>query len=343
MMNFLKNKLFLLIFTIALNNCENAFSQDPHFSQYFSSPLTLNPAYTGKFNGAFRLSANHKNQWPSINNAFTTSTVSYDVSILNNHIGYYDTWGIGLLAVNDKTGNNFIKNNYYSVSTAYSKALDEDGRSQLTLGFQGTLAQKKLDLNGADFEDELNLDGFTGNTMEIFGANPSTINYVDLNVGILYALSTNDDNSFYVGASFYHVNKPNNSFQEGNSFLKHRTTIHGGSYLPIGLYSSFHASFMYQNQANASEFLGGGTVSYILNHNYERPTELYTGTWFRFGDAVIPYMALETKGVRFGFSYDINISSLKPASLRRGGAELSIIYIAPFNDPMKRKVNCPKF
>jgi len=333
----------LLMLTITFVNCDNTFSQDPHFSQYFSSPLTLNPANTGKFNGAFRLIANQKNQWPSINNAFTTSTVSYDFSILNNQIGYYDTWGVGILAVTDKTGNNFIKNNFYSLSTAYSKALDEDGRSQITLGFQGTYAQKRLDLTGADFADELNVDGFTGSTMESFGSNPSMVKYLDFNVGILYVLSTNDENSVYIGGSLYHVNKPSDSFQGGKSFLNPRTTLHGGTYLPIGLNSSLHASFIYQNQANASEFLGGAALSFNLNHNYEIPTELYTGVWYRIGDAIIPYVGIETKGVKFGFSYDINTSSLRPASISRGGSEISIIYTAAFKDPFKRKINCPKY
>jgi len=342
-MRYLRINIFLFFFTIILIIHEKAFSQDPHFSQYFSSPLTLNPAYTGKFNGAFRLTANQKNQWPTINNAFTTSTVSYDFSILDNKIGYYDTWGVGILAINDKTGNNFIRNNFYSLSTAYSKALDEDGRSQLTLGFQGTIANKRLDLSGADFADELTADGFTGNTLENFGSSPSVANYFDLNIGFLYALSTNDINSFYLGGSFYHVNKPNVSFQTGNSLLAIRTTLHGGTYLPIGSYSSLHASFIYQNQANASEFLGGAAFSFNLNHNYESPTELYTGAWFRAGDAIIPYLGIETKGIRLGFSYDINISSLRPASISRGGSEISIIYIAPFKDPFKRKINCPKY
>jgi type IX secretion system PorP/SprF family membrane protein len=342
-MHYLRFSLLLFFLTIAFINGEKAFSQDPHFSQYFSSPLTLNPAYTGKFNGAFRLTANHKNQWPTINNAFTTSTVSYDFSILDNQIGYYDTWGVGILAVNDKTGNNFVKNNFYSLSTAYSKALDEDGRNQITLGFQGTMANKRLDLIRADFADELTVDGFTGNTLEVFGSNPYSVNYLDLNIGFLYALSTNDDNSIYVGGSFYHLNKPSDSFQGGNSSISQRTTLHGGTYLPIGSYSSLHASFIYQNQANASEFLGGAAISYNLNQNYETPTELYTGAWFRIGDAVIPYLGIETKGIRLGFSYDINISSLRPASIGRGGSEISIIYIAPFKDPLKRKINCPKY
>jgi type IX secretion system PorP/SprF family membrane protein len=342
-MRYLRINIFLFFFTTALIKHEKVFSQDPHFSQYFSSPLTLNPAYTGKFNGAFRLTANQKNQWPTINNAFTTSTISYDFSILNNQIGYYDTWGVGILAVNDKTGNNFIKNNFYSLSTAYSKALDEDGRSQLTLGFQGTMSNKRLDLSGADFADELTADGFTGNTLEVFGSNPANANYFDFNVGLLYALSTNDENSIYVGGSFYHINKPSDSFQGGNSSVKPRMTLHGGTYLPIGSYRSLHASFIYQNQANASEFLGGAALSFNLNHNYESPTELYTGTWFRIGDAIIPYLGIETKGIRLGFSYDINISSLRPASISRGGSEISIIYIAPFKDPFKRKINCPKY
>ena len=40
-------------------------AQDPHFSQFFASPLTLNPAFTGKFDGSWRLAANHRDQWHS--------------------------------------------------------------------------------------------------------------------------------------------------------------------------------------------------------------------------------------------------------------------------------------
>ncbi|HOA38555.1 MAG TPA: type IX secretion system membrane protein PorP/SprF, partial [Flavihumibacter sp.] len=46
--------LTLGLFTTALK------AQDPHFSQFFASPLTLNPAYTGKFNGTVRVSGNYR-------------------------------------------------------------------------------------------------------------------------------------------------------------------------------------------------------------------------------------------------------------------------------------------
>ena len=35
-------------------------AQDPHFSQFFASPLTLNPAFTGKFDGLFRVAGNYR-------------------------------------------------------------------------------------------------------------------------------------------------------------------------------------------------------------------------------------------------------------------------------------------
>jgi hypothetical protein len=42
-------------------------AQDLHFSQFFNSPLTTNPANTGFIPDAdFRLGANYRNQWSTI-------------------------------------------------------------------------------------------------------------------------------------------------------------------------------------------------------------------------------------------------------------------------------------
>src|ERR1700712_3430420 len=96
-------------------------AQDPHFSQFFASPLTLNPALTGKFDGNLRIAGNYRNQWPTINNAFTTPTISADFTILNNRLPENDRWGLGILAVTDKQADGVLKNSYYSISTAYHK------------------------------------------------------------------------------------------------------------------------------------------------------------------------------------------------------------------------------
>jgi hypothetical protein len=119
--------------------------------------------------------------------------------------------------------------------------------------------------------------------------------------------------------------------------------LHGGTYFPIGQYGFFHASIMHQVQGAAKETIAGGAFSYNMGSSFENPLELYAGAWYRLGDALIPYMGIEVNHFRIGVSYDINTSTLRPASISRGGTELSIIYINPFSDPLKRKINCPKF
>src|SRR4051812_36563509 len=158
-----------LLFTcILLSAVLMTRAQDPNFSQFFVSPLTLNPALTGKFDGVFRIAGNYRNQWPSINNAFVTATASVDASVLKNRIPEFDQFGVGVMAFTDKSGNGVLQHNYIALSTAYHKALDENGYHQIGLGFQGTYVSKTLDRTGLKFEDMLRSDGFTGLTSESF-------------------------------------------------------------------------------------------------------------------------------------------------------------------------------
>jgi type IX secretion system PorP/SprF family membrane protein len=332
--------LCLAVLFSALNGLR---AQDPHFSQFFASPLTLNPAYTGKIDGSFRVAGNYRNQWPTINNAFTTATASIDFPILSNILPANDVWGVGIMGLNDRSGNKILNNNFLTLSTAYHKGLDENGYHQISIGFQGTLANKRLDISRADFQDELTSLGFTGVTSEIFNNQQVVVNYFDLNTGIMYYGTTNGSNNFYAGVSVYHVNRPAESFQGGAFVLEPRVTVHGGGYFPVGQYKTFHGSVLHQRQAGANETVLGGAMAFNVNYSEDNPIELYTGLWYRFNDAFIPYIGMEISGFRIGFSYDINNSSLNTASNSRGGTEFSLIYIRKPADPSMKKLNCPKF
>jgi type IX secretion system PorP/SprF family membrane protein len=318
-------------------------AQDPHFSQFFSSPLTLNPAFTGLFDGDFRVAGNFRNQWPTINNAFTTATASVDFSVLKNRLPENDRWGVGVLALNDQSANKILNNNHYSISTAYHKGLDENGYHQLTIGFQGTFTSKVLDVSGADFEDELTALGFTGVTSEVFSNQRVAINYFDLHTGILYSGTTNGENNFYLGASVYHVNRPNESFMGGNFILEPRLTIHGGGRIPLGTYRAIHGSLIHQRQGGANETVLGAAMSFNINQDEYNPVDLYAGAWYRLRDAAIPYVGVEFGSFRVGFSYDVNMSNLRTASQRRGGTELSLIYVRRPVEEWRRRLHCPKF
>jgi type IX secretion system PorP/SprF family membrane protein len=336
-------KKLLLTVTICGALVGDVFAQDPNFSQFFASPLTLNPALTGKFDGNYRLALNYRNQWPTINNAYTTATASFDIGILKDKIPENDQFGIGLLAFTDKAGAGALNNNYAGLSLSYHKALDENGYHQLGAGFQGVYTNKRLNTDKLTFEDQLTPFGFTKVTSEIFDARQVNVSYFDLNAGVLYNGTTNGYNNFYLGASMYHINRPKETFQGGSYYLSSRVTLQGGGKIPVGQYNFLHFSANYSMQAKAHNTMIGGAYAMNLNGDVDDPTNLYLGSWFRLGDAAIPYIGLEFGDIHLGFTYDVNISSLKPGSNGRGGAEISMIYIKKPVDPNTRKLNCPKF
>jgi|APDOM4702015023_1054809.scaffolds.fasta_scaffold08348_2 type IX secretion system PorP/SprF family membrane protein len=339
-------KKFILTLLLSVSLATITLAQDPHFSQFFASPLTLNPAYTGKFDGLFRIAGNYRNQWPSISNAFTTKTASADFHLMKNYLSDIDRWGIGGLFMNDQSGNGALTTNVFSLSTAYHKGLDEDGYHQIGVGFQGSYTDKRLNVNILDFEDELTALGFTGATSEIFPQSGLQIKFVDINAGILYNGSTNGYNNFYLGSSMYHINRPKETFQGGQYYLPSRTTVMAGGRLPTNQYNAFHFSTNYSMQSGANNFILGGAYAMNLNYDEENPVNVYMGAWARFNnvsDALIPYIGLEFGDVQIGATYDVNISSLQPASNSKGGIELSLIYIKKPVDRSLKKLNCPKF
>ncbi len=332
----------LLALLILLSFGYHARAQDPHFSQFFSSPLTLNPALTGKFDGTIRVAGNYRNQWPALGNVYTTYTASVDFKIMKNHIPETDTWGVGILALKDQAGGNILTNNYLAVSTSYHKSLDEDGFQQIGIGFQGTYGQKRLDNSKLYFEDMLTPFGFTGVTQEVFYNQNLDVNYFDMNAGILYSGSSTGDDNYYIGASMYHINRPKESFMGADWSIGTRTTIHAGGYFPIADNVTLHTSGIFQVQNKATETVIGAAAAAAIDQASINPSNVYFGAWYRFKDAIIPYVGLEFAGLRIGASYDINTSSLRSASQSRGGMEFSLIYVKKPSEGGKG-IPCPKF
>lgn len=316
-------------------------AQDPHFSQFFASPLTLSPAFTGKIDGTYRLAGNYRNQWPAFNRAFNTTTFAVDFPILRNTIAYNDILGVGIMGFSDQSANSTVKFNYLTLSTAFHKGLDEDGYQQLGAGFQATYANMMVNVANLKFEDQLTPFGFTGTTTELFDNSTLQTSYWDLNAGILYTGSTSDQNNFYAGVSMYHINRPKQQFTGALYLMNPRTTFHAGGYFPVGQSSTIHLSGLHSTQAGAAETVVGGAWQYVVDESTERPTSVYFGSWYRFNDAIIPYIGLEFSDFRIGASYDVNTSSLKPASQARGGMEISLIYTR--RPPDSRGMPCPKF
>ena len=331
-------KLVLFIAVLLVHGY--SYAQDPHFSQFFASPLTINPANTGNFSGSLRAALNSRTQLPEFNNPYATKTLSLDAPILKKYIKEDDKLSVGILILSDQSGNKLLNDNNIAASVSYSKALDENANHSIALGFQVNYSMYRFDPLKANFEDQLTAGGFTGSSAEMILGNNFTKNTTDINAGILYTGSTSDNNIFYVGASYYHFAKPTVGFITPTYFTNSRINIHGGAYFSLSDAASLHTSFQYQKQGQTNELLVGGAFSYYLGT--ENGLELYAGLWSRVKESMIPYVGLEWNHIRAGFTYDMAAGTTLASSRFYQSSEFSLIYILD-NKSKAFKLRCPKF
>src|SRR5262245_59797510 len=80
-----------------------SYAQDTHFSQYNATPMSINPALTGIYDGTARFTNNYRSQWGALGPAYTTiySSVDFPLGKAKSKNHYF---GIGVMVNSDKAG-----------------------------------------------------------------------------------------------------------------------------------------------------------------------------------------------------------------------------------------------
>lgn len=328
-------------------------AQDIHSTQYFASPLTLNPANTGLVQCDLRAAINYRQQWNSVSpNPYTTIIASYDMATMKGKLGNGDALGIGVAAYYDKAGAGSYTNLTIGPSIAYHKALGSEKQHTLSLGVQGVMVQKAIDFNKLTFEDQFDVatGGTPYTTQEQFGNTDLT--YPDFAAGLMYSGKVSEHATAYAGFSTYHLTAPVETFLKNGSQHKiHRryTAYLGGSF-DLNENMVLYASGLFQQQAKATETVLGAAVGFVLNPGYDaeykKGTVIYLGGWYRFGDAIAPYVSLAWTKFQLGLSYDITTSNFTTATGGNGAMELTLIFngcINPREKTPRYNFTCPKF
>ena len=117
------NKIKILILACSLLPVF-AQTQDLHFSQFFNSPLTTNPANTGFIPDAdYRIGANYRNQWSSIMaTPYKTISVFGDAQVMRDRLE--NGWlGLGAVLLSDQAGTGSLTSTKIYGSLAYHQML----------------------------------------------------------------------------------------------------------------------------------------------------------------------------------------------------------------------------
>ena len=326
----------------------SASAQDIHFSQYSTSPLTLNPALTGNINGMFRVAFNYRNQWftiPVLNSVapYQTYQASFDMPLLRERLGN-DGLGVGGSFYADKAGDGALTTYSGMASIAYHKAVDRYGKGRISLGIQAGVVSKQVKITDLIFESQLDNFGWNPAASNGESFTNKAILYPDVAVGAMWTHAPKEMLRYYVGFSMNHLSRPKESFLgDETNRLNYRYNMNAGAeiFLDRDYAFSISPTFLFMLQGNAQQYNFGLGLNYWVNDNIA----VFGGGWYRVKDAVILNLGVEVYNARIGVSYDINHSNLRAASKAQGALELSVVYIFKKERPssIQYEKYCPNF
>ncbi len=310
---------FLLILAFLAAFSSKIAAQDAEFSQFFASPLQLNPAFAGS---AFapRAGIQYRHQWANIPTAYTTYSATYEQQLERLRSG------IGFVVQGDNQGEGIYKNT--RAGAIFSYRLPLTSSLDIKFGVEAGMHQSNLNWDKLVFPDQLDI--LTGPTVPSGEIQPEQLSRtsLDLSTGLLVS-----GEKMYGGLSLKHLNTPETSLLPNAAnptnvaFLPMRLTIHAGTEFTIQEgnrlqpESFVSPNFLYvrqgnQGQVNVGAYLGLGPM--------------FGGLWWRhsFGnsDAAILLFGVRQGVFKLGLSYDMTISGLNG---RTGGtfeASLGVLF-----------------
>lgn len=344
-------------------------AQDAMFSQFYANPLYLNPAFAGS-NVCPRISLNFRDQWPSMQGTFISSTASFDE--------HFDkiSGGVGLLLFQDRAGENGGSINTYAISPMYAFKAKVSKKFTLRLAVQADFQTKQLNWDNLVFGDMIDPRyGVVYQTSESHGA-LSRWNF-GLSAGLMGYTP-----HFYFGYAAHHIVTASlDGSNEGFSFLNDndgnkmyemnpvKHTVHVGAHFDLKRKSkidhtfgdiSISPNFIWQHQRPFNYFNTGLYLNFypFTVGAWYRCAPMYTYTYttvengketihtekYGLSDAFIVMFGVEYNWLKVAYSYDFTIGQL--ANVATGGAhEVSLQLLLPCPEKHKaiKDLNCPSF
>ena len=279
----MKKIKLLAVIVFVLISTSNLFAQDPSFSQFFSSPLNINPALTANINADWRLISNLRDQWLGPASPYVTGTISFDRKIFQNKVPNvdeeYNIIGVGAMLMYDKAFSGIVKSSYASLNLSYNIKLAEYGETthRLEAGFGASYGNRRVDFSSVDFEEQFTGFGFNRNLPTGETALSNMKPYVSASAGVTYSATTEKSN-FDVGVAAFHLNKPRQTFlKDDKEFLPMRKVAHANFETFINERTVFNANAIYQFQKEANYLSVGGAYPLISEIRYKAPVSINIG------------------------------------------------------------------
>ncbi len=301
------------------------FGQDAHFSQFYTTPLLLNPGMTGHIEGKYRLNLNYKRQWVGVqkNGLYNTPAISFDFNARTKKDARH-SFGLGLAVVNDLgSSDNRLSNLNAILSGGGHFNIDKNEKHFISLGIGGGISHRRLKQENMTFASQFNgqiLDQAlpSGEQME-----NTAFSNIETRVGLVYAAYPSAKTMLKIGGSVMHVAKMKESVYGLSDERPYRYTGHMEMYYSINPKIAIQPYLLFMSQANAMEIVGGSNVHFTFGFD----NAFFIGAGYRYNDAAIGTIGLDFKNMRVGLSYDVTTTDLGGVTRGNSDFEISFQYI----------------
>ncbi len=327
----------LLSFSVSVLLFGAVYAQDIHFTQTAQTPLLINPAAAGVYDGWERVIVNHRNQWLGSGTQFMTTNLAADVNLGKSRLNDKAHVGVGALFYNDIGGD--AKWGMQKVALNLSGILPAGNGHIFSAGIQGGYAFRNADLSRLTYSSQWTGTNFDQSIVTGDANSDASFNYMDAAAGLFYtydagqnSFQRNNDFKLQLGFSGYNLNRPMLKYVNVDGDRLYRKWV-GHANVVAEL-----AGTRWAIDGSAVQFIQGPhyetILGMMLRYRFSDGTKITGhfqdayfgfGTYFRFRDAVAPTIMVDWRGFKFGISYDVTISALRKA-YSGGSLEFSLSY-----------------
>ena len=319
----MKRTLFFVVCSMLFIIQQPAAQTDPHFTQNYTYPMYINPAMVGQSDGDYRISAIYRSQWSAIGNPYRTTGLSADASTNNN-------LALGVNILNQSAGDGGF--NYFNAyaSVAYTGIrFGKNENHHIIFAMQAGVLNRRVDQTKFKWGEQWNpITGYNASNATTESFSKTSATSLDIGTGVLYYDASADKKyNIFGGASFYHINKPADPIVSTLSTelntIPLRYTLNGGVSVNLTEGTNIIPNILYNRQGNAKELILGLYAQKMVNEE----TTIMAGGYYRYKDAIAPYIGVDYKNFLVGVSYDVNTSKLGAMTRNVNSFELTFSYI----------------
>ncbi len=321
-------KFFYLLFTfLIVQFCviKPLIAQDPNFSQFFSSPLSISPALAGNGDNKWRAMASFRNQSLGFGTNYNTKSVSADGKIyqLPESPSYI---GLGVMFMQDDALEGIYKSTFFTLNASVHVALDRNEIHGLSGGLGYVYNKTNINFDELTTGQQLSSSGFN---RALPTGEPGLTNipgYSSVCAGLTYTFTTEEMVADFGISGYRFIKTKQTVYDNGSQMNNPRYGAHFSIGKLLNDRVDVNMSGLYQLQSGISGFIGGGYFGFSHSDDPESPRVFNLGTYYRVGDAIIPYVGYVFKDFQFGVTYDVRMSAAKSGSVTSNVFELSLIY-----------------